>query len=447
MSARPIPYRDPAEAFAAFAHEPGAVLLDSAAAGDARSRWSYIATAPKRVIEQRGGAVSLDGQEVGDDLLGALRSVLGEGGGPASSHAPFSGGLIGFIGYEAARAIAFREFSHARDAVQRGGEQLQARFGLYDTVAAHEVVGRKAWIVGVRADDLAHRIATAPPPTSVPSLTATWTAELDRPEVERRIAEVIAYIEAGDIYQANFTQRFFAERPSELSAYDLYRRLRARAPGPFSAFFNTGALQLASVSPERFVSLSAAGEIETRPIKGTRPRHVDPALDAALAAELLASDKDRAENLMIADLMRNDLSRVAVPGSVRAPSLMQLESFPGAHHLVSSITAQLSPGRDAFDLLAATLPGGSITGAPKMRAMQIIEALEAGPRGPYCGALVRIGFDGAMDSSILIRTLVVEGERVTAQAGGGIVADSYPGEEYEEAMVKLRPLLAALSEA
>ena len=185
--------------------------------------------------------------------------------------------------------------------------------------------------------------------------------------------------------------------------------------------------------------------METRPIKGTRPRGASAADDARLRAELAASEKDRAENLMIVDLMRNDLGRVAEIGSVAVPALFEVESFAAVHHLVSSITGRLRPGLGPVDLLRATFPAGSITGAPKIRAMEIIDEIEVGRRGPYCGTIAWIGFDGAMDSSVVIRTLVITPETVVAQAGGGIVADSDPAAEYEEMMVKVRPLLAALS--
>jgi para-aminobenzoate synthetase component 1 len=190
--------------------------------------------------------------------------------------------------------------------------------------------------------------------------------------------------------------------------------------------------------------LDARGHVETCPIKGTRPRGRTPAEDEALAKALLASTKDRAENLMIVDLLRNDLARVSIPGSVQVTDLCRLVRLPTVHHLVSTVTAQLRPGLGAIDLLRAAFPGGSITGAPKIRAMEIIHALETGARGPYCGTIAWLGFNGAMDSSIVIRTLVQHRDRLSAQAGGGIVADSDPAHEYEETLVKVRPLLSVL---
>ncbi|MCW2239241.1 anthranilate/para-aminobenzoate synthase component I [Azospirillum canadense] len=268
-----------------------------------------------------------------------------------------------------------------------------------------------------------------------------------RVRARRRVTRALDYIRAGDIYQANITQRFLADRPAGLDDYALFERLRALSPAPFAAFLNCGPrLRIASASPERFIRLSASGAIETRPIKGTRPRYADPALDAAAAAELVGSVKDRAENLMITDLLRNDLGRVAALGSVRVPVLYGLESFASVHHLVSVVTAQLRPGLGPVDLLRAACPGGSITGAPKIRAMEIIDELEPARRGAYCGSVAWIGFDGAMDSSIVIRSLSLTPDAVVAQAGGGIVADSDPAAEHEEMLVKVRPLLRALDQ-
>ncbi|WP_297443994.1 anthranilate synthase component I family protein [Acidocella sp.] len=214
------------------------------------------------------------------------------------------------------------------------------------------------------------------------------------------------------------------------------------SPAPFAACLESGAFGLVCASPERFLRLYPDGRVETRPIKGTMARHPDPAADASAAAALRANPKERAENLMITDLLRNDLGKVCEIGSVRVPELWSVESYAQAHHLVSAVTGQLRPGLDAFDLLAATLPGGPITGAPKHRAMEIIDELEAGPRGAYCGALAWIGFDGAMDSAIIIRTLTATARTLYTQAGGGITWDSTWNAEYEEAMIKLSPLLA-----
>lgn len=292
------------------------------------------------------------------------------------------------------------------------------------------------------------RLAGAPAAAPPADFTRRGHFKPDQPraKVEASIARVIEYIHAGDIFQANLTQQMRAPVPDGLPDLALYARLRALSPSPFAAFLRCGAdMSVLSASPERFLSLAPDGRVETRPIKGTRPRGADPAEDAALAAELLASPKDRAENLMIVDLLRNDLSRVSQVGSVKVPVLCGLETFASVHHLVSVVESRLKAGLGPVDLLKACFPGGSITGAPKIRAMEIIHELEPTPRGVYCGSVAWIGFDGAMDSSIVIRTITRKGDTLLAQAGGGIVADSDPAAEYEESLVKLSPLLRALS--
>ncbi|MFZ1427679.1 MAG: aminodeoxychorismate synthase component I, partial [Geminicoccaceae bacterium] len=260
---------------------------------------------------------------------------------------------------------------------------------------------------------------------------------------EAAVQRVVDYILAGDIFQANLSQRFLAELPAGMDAWGLYRRLRRRNPAPFAAFLDFEGVQLASASPERFLELRGR-QVETRPIKGTRPRGATPETDRQLGAELLASAKDRAENVMIVDLLRNDLSRVCRDHTVLTPELCVLESFATVHHLVSTVTGELRDGLDAVDLLRATFPGGSITGAPKIRAMEIIAELEPSARGPYCGSIGWLGFDGWMDTSITIRTFAIKGRRVAFQAGGGIVADSEPAAEYAETLDKARALIEAL---
>jgi len=256
------------------------------------------------------------------------------------------------------------------------------------------------------------------------------------------VARVREDIVAGDIFQANLSQRLQA--PLHEAPFDLYRRLRRRNPAPFAAYFDCGDLTVLSASPERFLRLDEHGSVETRPIKGTRPRGLGPMHDAALGRALAESEKDRAENVMIVDLLRNDLSRVCRPGSVRVPELFALEHHPTVHHLVSTVVGELTPGADAVDLVRATFPGGSITGAPKVRAMEIIAELEPTRRGVYCGSVGYLSRTGAMDTSIVIRTFVRVGHQLYFQAGGGIVADSDPELEYRETLDKARGLVLAL---
>jgi para-aminobenzoate synthetase component 1 len=260
----------------------------------------------------------------------------------------------------------------------------------------------------------------------------------------RRVRE---YIFAGDIFQANLSQRF--EAPLREPSWSLYRRLRAINPAPFAAFLEYGGTAIVSASPERFLRVHER-RVEARPIKGTRPRGIGPEHDAALGRALTESEKDRAENLMIVDLLRNDLSRVCIPGTVRVPELFALEHYSTVHHLVSTVIGELAPGHDAVDLLCAAFPGGSVTGAPKVRAMEIIAELEPSCRGIYCGAIGYLSVTGALDTSVVIRTyLALAGAdaaaRVYFSAGGGIVADSDPEDEYRETLDKGRALIEALA--
>jgi len=259
------------------------------------------------------------------------------------------------------------------------------------------------------------------------------------------VARVRDYIIAGDIFQANLSQRL--EAPLEEDPWHLYRRLREVNPAPFAAYLEFDGVYVASASPERFLQLDCTGHVETRPIKGTRPRGISPEHDAALSRALWDSEKDRAENLMIVDLLRNDLSRCCRPGTVRVPELFALEGYRTVHHLVSTVVGELDPGRSAEDLLAAAFPGGSITGAPKVRAMEIIAELEPTRRGLYCGSIGYLSATGAMDTSIVIRTLVAAGGRVTFSVGGGIVADSDPESEYQETLQKAHALITAIAGA
>ena len=256
------------------------------------------------------------------------------------------------------------------------------------------------------------------------------------------VQRVREYILAGDIFQANLSQRF--EAPLEGAPLPFYLRLRQENPAPFGAFLSCDDVTVLSVSPERFLSLNGA-QVETRPIKGTRPRGLGPMHDQALGRELTESEKDRAENVMIVDLLRNDLSRVCRPGSVRVPELFTLEQHPTVHHLVSTVLGDLRPGVDATELLRATFPGGSITGAPKVRAMEIIAELEPTERGLYCGSIGYVSHTGAMDMNIAIRTCVVRNGRVYFSGGGGIVADSDPEHEYRETLHKVQGIVRTLA--
>lgn len=452
-----IAYRDPVDAFAPLAATDFAVLLDSAAQ-DARGRYSYIAADPFRVIRCSPfpWRVHVDGQPRDGAPFDVLAAELARFPWSPQTPVPFCGGAVGFFSYELGGTC------ERLPPPKTTPLPMDMAVGLYDVIAAFDHTQKKAWIIasGFPTTDAAARetrardritwlqgvLGTTPPPVTAVA-AAPWQAESTQDAHESRVQAAIEAIRAGDIYQANITQRFQTQLGTTTDLYAVYRRLRARAPAPFGAFLNCGAgVRLLSASPERFLRCDAQGHVETRPIKGTRPRGQTPDEDAAHANALRTSPKDIAENLMIVDLLRNDLARVCVPGSIAVPVLCGLESFATVHHLVSVVTGQLRPSKTATDLLKAAFPGGSITGAPKIRAQEIIHDLEPSARGPYCGAIAWLGFNGAMDSAIVIRTLVANGWTVTAQAGGGVVADSDPAMEYEESLAKVRPLLAVLNE-
>jgi para-aminobenzoate synthetase component I len=426
MIAAELPWLAPEQAYLRLAG-PGTAFLDSSAPSDPRSGVSYLCLAPEATLTP------------GDAPYAALRDwMAGQRRAPAPDWPfPFKGGAVGWLGYDCARQAAGVGSRFAPLSGMPAGW-----FGLYTTLLGFDHATRRLHYLGTedRLTAITGRLAAPPVPPVLPPLL--WEAEMDRETYLARHECLRAYIAAGDVYQANFTLRFSAPRPPAATLPALHMALRGLSPAPFAACIDAGACGLVSASPERFIRLHADGQVETRPIKGTAARHADPATDEAAAAALAASPKERAENLMITDLLRHDLGQVCAIGSIAVPELFAVERFAQTHHLVSAVTGRLRPGLDAFDLLAATLPGGSITGAPKRRAMQIIDELELGPRGAYCGALAWIGFDGAMDSAIIIRTVTATADRLYAQAGGGITWDSVAPAEYEEAMLKISPLLA-----
>lgn len=449
---------EPHELFHAFAHEPYALLLDSATAGPGRDvalhgRWSFIALDPFDTLTVQGSDLT--------NPFDALKTKLAAARPIKSTPAlpPFIGGAAGFWGYDLARWLEQLPPAERPNAIDDQNLPDMA-LGFYDVVLAFDMACHRTVLLSSgeperdpdrrtdrarsRAAQMRARIEAAQPPQrSAPSHAVAVTSNFTRTGYENAVTRVIDYIRAGDIFQANLTQRFEARLDKNDTAYDLYLRLRAQSPAPFASFFNFGAGALISSSPERFL-FCRNGEVETKPIKGTRPRGVTPKEDKRLAAELLTSEKDRAENVMIVDLLRNDLSRVCADHSVVVDKLCALESFANVHHLVSTVRGKLRDGLTNVDLLTAAFPGGSITGAPKLRAMEIIAELEPTTRGPYCGAIGYLGFDGAMDTSIAIRTMTLKGDRITFQAGGGITAESDPAAEYEETLAKARAMIHAL---
>ena len=438
------PAPDPLDTCARFADLPHLCFLDSSARGP-QGRYSFLTADPVARVGPGG------------DPLNAARTLLAPHRRPAlAGLPPFQGGIAGYVSYEWGA-----QQERVRRGTSAGGAAPDAGLGLYDWVIAWDHVAGRAWIIATRmAEDgggwrkaaegrlawvrerLGRPTRTSfaalrrPPPSSI-------TSNFTRHEYEAAVARIRDYIAAGDVYQVNLAQRFetsFAGEPLQL-----YRRLRACSAAPFGAYLALGDVTVASISPERFVRLDEAGTAQARPIKGTRPRSVSPVEDVALARALTESEKDRAENVMIVDLLRNDLGKVCRPGSVVVPELCALESHPTVHHLVSTVTGVLREGADAFDLLRAAFPGGSVTGAPKIRAMEIIAELERAPRGVYCGAIGYISASGAMDMNIPIRTVTLQDEIASFHAGAGIVWDSDPAAEYDETLAKARALIDALT--
>lgn len=445
----------PVEAAERLRHLPELVLLDSSRPGGALGGASYLTADPFLTLRARGRRVEIAdgaGRRVleGDPWL-VLQGLLARyRRAPLPALPPFQGGAAGSFGYDLGRHL---ERLPVRARAEPPLPELAV--GLYDWVLSHDHQTGRSWLVTTGLPSGSPGAARArreqvlalldePLAGRSPGLEiapARFRSLVARAEYLRAVARAKAYIAAGDIYQVNLSQRL--EAAWEGDAWALYRRLRQVSPVPYGAYLALGEATILSASPERFLRLDG-DRVETRPIKGTRPRGQTAAEDAALAAELLASEKERAENLMIVDLLRNDLGRVCAVGSVGVPALFALEGYANVWQLVSTVAGRLRPGLDAVDLLRASFPGGSVTGCPKVRAMEIIEELEPVRRGPYCGAIGYLAFTGAMDTSIVIRTLVLTGGRLYLQVGGAVVDDSEPAAEYAETLTKAGAALAAL---
>ena len=434
---RALPWHEPwtlALALAERLGSDGLVLLEGD--GSPLGQRAVLGVAPQERRDCRG----LPGQSGARDPFAELDALVAE---------PAGGAWLGWLAYEAA---AWTEPAPH----WRASDMASLWCARFDPLLHVDRAGRHCWLEGHdrrRLEALASLVeglpaGATPPPSdppwpSLPLDAWHWHTTPERyAEGVRRLREWIA---AGDLFQANLTaccEALLEEVPDPLA---LYGRLRRHCPAPFAGLAIAGEEAVLSASPERFLRLEPDGRIETRPIKGTRPRHADPIADADAAAALICDPKDRAENVMIVDLLRNDLGRVCTPGSIDVPQLVGLESYAQVHHLTSVVTGQLAPHRSVVDLLRASWPGGSISGAPKLRACQRLDALEPVPRGPYCGSLFHLAADGSFDSSILIRTVMVQGRRLRLHAGGGIVADSDPEGEAVEMGWKIQPLLEALA--
>lgn len=441
-----LPYRqDSTRLFEAVADRPWAVFLDSGRHYPLQARYDIIAADPYLTLITRGAMTEVRGvaHELSpEDPFELLRQhlVLDKS---ILCDLPFSGGAIGYFGYDLARRfVRLPEL-----AVDDAGMPTMA-IGLYDWVVVVDHSEQRSWLVsrGRCANTYSHwreLINSFSDPRAEHRRTpfavnAPLVSNLSREAYAAAFKRVLDYIEAGDCYQINLAQRFSA--PISGDPWLAYQALRIVNPAPYAAYFNTPWGQILSASPERFLKVER-DVVETRPIKGTRARAGHPRLDAEIMRDLQASEKDRAENLMIVDLLRNDLSKNCALGSVKVPKMFEIESFSTVHHLVSTVTGQLGDRRDAIDLLRGCFPGGSVTGAPKLRAMQIIEELEPHRRGVYCGAIGYLGYDGNMDTAIAIRTLICSGNRMHFSAGGGIVAASKLADEYQETFDKASAVL------
>jgi para-aminobenzoate synthetase component 1 len=482
-----VPPPDPVRCCELLAPLPYRLFLDSAARGPRLGRYSFLAADPVAVVFSAGAqAECLDlvagtRRRVEGDALDAVRRLLTpHRSTPVPELPPFQGGAAGYLAYDWGRVLERLPAPRHQDLALPA-----AAFGLYDWVLAWDHEHSRAWLVSTGLPETAPAARRSRAAARAAAVKASLDGRAQAPaagaiafggmSLPRRpqpapshpvddgwwdphlalrssfthagyleaVSRVREYIFAGDIFQANLSQRFEAElgEPS----WELYRRLRTRNPAPFAAYLDFPDGVVLSASPERFLRVDIAGHVETRPIKGTRPRGVGPEHDAALGLALTASAKDQAENLMIVDLMRNDLSRVCEPGTVRVAELFGLEHYATVHHLVSTVVGDLSPRMDALDLLRASFPGGSITGAPKVRAMEIIAELEPSERGVYCGSIGYWSVTGELDSSIAIRTALAVAGRIYFSAGGGIVADSDPEQEYRETLDKARGMIDALA--
>lgn len=427
-----LPYiNDVAQYYAALADLPSAVWLDSGG----MARYDILSAAPHHSLvlnNNERDAFDWVGDELGE-VVAAIDDV------------PFAGGALGYWGYDLAR-----EMSGVPDIADDAERLPRMSVGIYDWALLIDHQQQRARLVShlrypetsALLLDLRARLQQPPALSRAPfKVRGRVSSNFTKRSYEQAFIRVQDYLQAGDCYQINLAQRFSARATGD--AFSAYLQLRELSPAPYSAYLNLPGVQILCASPERFLSVQN-GIVETKPIKGTRPRSRNKTTDLQLAAELAQHPKDRAENLMIVDLLRNDLGKSCVPGSVRVPKLFEVESYANVHHLVSTVQGKLASGCDALAVLRDCFPGGSITGAPKQRAMHIIEQLEPNRRGVYCGAIGYVGFDRNMDTNIVIRTLVYSRNEIRGWAGGGIVADSQCESEYQETLDKASAMLGVL---
>lgn len=442
-----LPYiRDSASLFAPIAALPWAVFLDSGFPNNTQGRYDIIAYDPITTLVTNGNTTTITSSEQtiysDDDPFLLVKRALQ----PMASTvdgSPFNGGAIGYFSYDLARRL------EQLPLLSNNAENLpEMVVGIYAWALIVDHQQQKSWLIAAQDKNIQPLIkqfssTPTPPRNTTFSVLAQPQPNLDARAYQAAFNRIKAYLRAGDSYQVNLAQRFCSRCSGD--PWQAYQALRQLNSAPFSAYLNFPQVQVLSASPERFLKVNN-GEVESKPIKGTRPRLRDPAADQRQIAALSSSQKDRAENVMIVDLLRSDMSKNCQAGTVTVPKLFALESFATVHHLVSTVTGLLAADQHALDLLRSCFPGGSITGAPKIRAMEIIEELEPNRRGIYCGSIGYIGFDGNMDSNIAIRTLVHADQSIRFWAGGGIVNDSVMADEYQESFDKAAVLLQLLEQ-
>jgi para-aminobenzoate synthetase component I len=445
---RPLPNLGSVRAvFARVRSRPGATLLESSAIMTGMGRWSYIITDPAATLEARGSETTFE-LETWSDPFTALETLLKRYQlEPANDGPDFQGGFIGYLGYDLARHVEILPNTTESDL-----NWPDMRLHLADFVLAHDGLNQTWYAITLGLpgfhnrekiwNEMLEQATRGNPEPSIFSASKPISRTPNRTYLEQ-VEHALEYIQAGDIFQVNLSHRLEASFHGD--PWGLYERLAQRSPAPFSAFISGTDFTMVSASPERFLKLQN-NTLEARPIKGTRARGSTPALDELARHELETSLKDRAENLMIVDLLRNDLGRVSRFGSVRTPELFRLEAHGPVWQMVSTVTGELRERLGPVDALRASWPGGSMTGAPKIRSMEIIEELEPVRRGPYAGSIGYFDLSGAMDLSIIIRTAMIDHarDRVLVQVGGGIVADSQPELELEETYAKARAILECL---
>ena len=474
-----LPVPDIPSGLRAFEAWPALLLLESARAGISTGRYSFLTADPFH-LERLPHAEFAGRPEAGaarneslDPLIRLQTRLAAFETGPVAGLPPFQGGAAGLFSYDLNRAWERLPLPQCDEF------QFPAlAAGIYDWVLAWDHFEQRAWVISQgfpetdqvgRVDRAARRMqqvqsALAQQPESRTNVSESriekcklpiadlarqraapgpvgLTSNFSRDDYLRAVERAIEYIHAGDVFQVNLSQRLLY--PADGNPLELYLRLRERNPAPFAGYFAHDDWAIASASPERFVAINRR-EVETRPIKGTRSRRPGPEADLFTRDELRESEKDQAENVMIVDLLRNDLSRVCAPGTVKVPELCRVETYETVQHLVSEVRGRLADKKTPWDLFRAVFPGGSVTGAPKVRAMEIINELEPTARGPYCGSLFYVGYNGQTDSNILIRTFTIRRGWIQCPVGGGIVAQSDPAAEYEETMVKAEGMLRAL---